>query len=351
MNSQEKIKVSIIGASGYVGGELLRLLLFHPGVEISQVTSNSHAGKPIWTIHPNLRGATDLKFIPEEELKPCELMFFALPHGELAKRIDEFLSLSPKIIDLSADFRLKNQKDYEKWYKFSHPKPKLLGKFIYGLAELHRKELRKADFVAIGGCNATAVILALYPLYKRNLVSSCGTVVEVKVGTSESGSRPSIASHHPERRNSIRCYKPTGHRHLAEIRQELFLDENESFYMSATALDMVRGIQAVAHVFLEEEIEEKQLWKTYREDYGEEPFIRIVKAKEGIYRYPDPKLLWGTNFCDIGFEIEFNSKRLVVISAIDNLLKGAAGQALQAFNIMMGFKENEGLNFYGLHPA
>lgn len=351
MRSINRIKVSIIGGSGYVGGELLRILLSHPGVEVFQVVSSQNSGKPVCVVHPNMRGIKPLKFIHEDDLEPCDVLFLALPHGESSKRIEKFNSLSPRIIDLSADFRLNNAEQYRKWYKMEHPAPEFLERFVYGLAELHREELKKAKMIAVGGCNATAVILALYPLYKKGVVSSAGTVVEVKVGTSEGGSTPSRASHHPERSNSIRCYKPTGHRHIVEIRQELGIKEQEPFHITATAIDMVRGIHMVAHVFLKERMDEINIWKLYQEVYANEPFIRIVKTKRGLFRYSDPKLLWGTNFCDISFEIDRETNRLVVISAIDNLVKGAAGQAVQAFNLMMGFRESEGLNFFGLHPV
>ncbi len=218
---------------------------------------------------------------------------------------------------------------------------------MYGIPEVNRERLAGARLATGAGCNATATILALLPLYRRGLVERA--VVEVKTGSSEAGNASSDASHHPERSGAVRSYKPTGHRHVAEMLQVLGNDAHVHF--SATSIEMVRGILATSHVFLNERITEKDAWKIYREDYGEERFIRIVKERSGIYRYPEPKLLAGTNYCDIGFELDADADRLVVISAIDNLMKGAAGQAVQCFNIMHGFAEDTALTFTGLHPV
>jgi N-acetyl-gamma-glutamyl-phosphate/LysW-gamma-L-alpha-aminoadipyl-6-phosphate reductase len=196
------------------------------------------------------------------------------------------------------------------------------------------------------GCNATATILGLLPLYRAGVVGN--VVVEVKAGSSEGGNASSDASHHPERSGAVRSYKPTGHRHVAEML--MVLGDKADIAFSATSIEMVRGILATCHVFLTEDLDEKAVWKLYREAYGRERFVRIVKERSGIYRYPEPKLLSGTNYCDIGFERDPRSNRLVVMSAIDNLMKGAAGQAVQAFNLMQGFEEDTALGFAGLHP-
>lgn len=340
------IKVSIVGGSGYGGGELVRLLLSHPGVTINQVTSERFATKPVARLHPNLRGATTLKFCNIDQLESCDLLFLCLPHGHAMGRLAHFQSLAPRLIDLSGDFRLDDPAAFEKWYGEPHACPQNLGKFIYGIPEVNRTQLKDANLVTGAGCNATATILALLPLYNAGLVDQA--VVEVKAGSSEGGNSVSEASHHPERSGSVRSYKPTGHRHVAEMLMVLGANANISF--SATSIEMVRGILATSHVFLNQSLDEKAIWKIYREAYGAERFIRIVKERSGIYRYPEPKLLSGTNFCDIGFEIDPHSNRLVVISAIDNLMKGAAGQAVQAFNLMHGLAEDTALGFTGLHP-
>jgi len=344
------IRASIVGGSGYVGGELLRLLASHPRVEIGQVTSESHAGQRVSRCHPNLR-RMELDFCSIADLKPCDLLFLCLPHGQAVDRFDSIKELAPRLVDLSADFRLKDHAAYQRWYGRPHPRPELLGSFVYGIPELRRSEMRSARWISSAGCNATAVILGLYPLFKHDLIDRARTVAEVKVGSSEGGKASSPASHHPERSRCTRSYKPSGHRHIAEMVQELVGEEPAQIHFSATAIDTVRGILATSHVFLKQCLDEKDVWKIYRQEYGKEPFIRIVKDRDGLYQFPDPKWLAGSNFCDIGFERDRGSDRLVVLSAIDNLMKGSAGQAVQAFNIMNGFPEITGLEFPGLHPA
>lgn len=340
------MKVSIVGASGYGGGELLRLLLNHPDVEVHQVTSERNAGKPVTRVHPNLRKSTSLNFCMVKELEEVDLLFVSLPHTQFMQRFDELSGLAERIVDLSADFRLKDSAAYLKWYEVEHPRPDKLAQFVYGNVELHRAEMKKARYISGAGCNATATILPLWPLFKLGVVDTALPVVaEAKCGSSEGGNVVSEASHHPERSGCVRSYKPTGHRHIAEMEQEL----GHRIYFSATSIEMVRGILVTAHLFVKPEITEKDIWKVYRQVYGQEPFIRIVKEKQGIYRFPEPKILAGTNYCDIGFELD--GTRLVVVSAIDNLMKGAAGQAVHAMNVMCGFEETAGLSFAGLHPV
>jgi N-acetyl-gamma-glutamyl-phosphate/LysW-gamma-L-alpha-aminoadipyl-6-phosphate reductase len=340
------VSASIVGASGYVGGELLRLLLAHPEVDVRQATSHRLAGTFVHAAHPNLRGLTRLEFTPHEPIAPCDVLFLALPHGQAAGRIEQFAAVAPRIIDLSSDFRLKSPEAYQHWYGQPHPAPPWLERFVYGLPELHRDQLRQARFVSGVGCNATVVNLALWPLATAGLVESA--VIEVKVGSSEGGSEPSLATHHPERSGSYRTFAATGHRHVGEMRQEL---GDFPIHFSATAVEMVRGIHATSHVFLKRSVDEKEIWRIYREAYGKEPFIRIVKERQGVYRLPEPKLLAGTNYCDIGFQRDPESNRLVVISALDNLMKGAAGCAVQAMNLMLEFEETTSLTFPGLHPV
>ena len=339
------VLVSIAGASGYVGGELLRLLLAHPEVEIGQVTSQRHAGRYVHGVHPNLRGRALLRFSPLEALERCDVLFLTLPHGESGERIEQFAELAERIVDLSADFRLRDPEAYDRWYGRPHPRPAWLARFVYGLPELYRSELAGARYASGVGCNATAVNLALWPLAEQGLIESA--VVEVKVGSSEGGAGYSLASHHPERSGCVRSFAPTGHRHQAEVEQALG-DVNVHF--SATAVEMVRGVLCTAHVFLSRPLEERDVWQLYREAYGEEPFLRLVKERRGVYRYPEPKIVAGANFCDVGFEKDPHADRLVVMSALDNLMKGAAGTAVQALNVMMGWPEDDGLTFPGLHP-
>ncbi len=348
------MRVSIMGGSGYAGGELLRLLLDHPQVQVTQVSSESNLGKYVYAIHPNLRGRTRLKFCQARQIEPCDILFVALHHGETQKRIEELSMLAPRLIDLSADFRLRDPARYARWYGHEHEAPGWIDRFVYGLPELHRDEIRTADCVSGVGCNATATILGLYPLFRADLVDRArGVFVEVKVGSSEGGRRESPGSHHPERSGAVRSFAPTGHRHTAEIVQELTLGDSEpTIHFSGTAIEMVRGVLATGHVFLRDtSITERDLWKVYREAYGEEPFVRIVKDRQGIYRYPEPKILSGSNYCDVGFELDEETGRVVTVSAIDNLMKGAAGSAVQCMNLMCSFEETAGLDFPGLHPV
>lgn len=342
--------VSIVGGSGYGGGELLRLLLNHPGVNVQQVTSERFAGKRISKVHPNLRRRTDLAFCSLEELTACDLLLLSLPHGHASSQWQHFQGLAPKVIDLSADFRLESATDYLRYYGRHHPQPHLLQSFVYGIPEVNRDAIRKANFVAGAGCNATASILALFPLLSETWLPIERAVIDAKVGSSEAGNRSNDASHHPVRSGAVRSFKPTDHRHLGEIRQILGQEERHPISFSATAIDMVRGILVTCHLFPKARLSEKDVWKRFRTVYGQEPFIRIVKEREGSYRYPEPKILSGTNYCDLGFELSQDGKHLVVIAAIDNLMKGAAGQALQCMNLMLGFEETTGLEFSGLHP-
>jgi len=327
--------------------------LAHPGVEVGQVTSERRTGKRVAGVHPNLRKRTNLTFSSVEDLQPCDVLFLALPHGSSGEGIDRFLDVAPVIIDLSADFRLRDPREYPRWYGHEHLRPDLLDRFVYGIPELHRNEMRSANAISSAGCLATAAILGLYPLFVEGLVDlEKPVVVEVKTGSSGTGAEEGLASHHPERSGVMRSFKPTGHRHSAELQQELSgpLGVRPSIAFSATAVEAVRGVLATSHVFLRQPLEERDLWKVYRRCYGTEPFMRLVKENSGLFRYPEPKILTGSNYCDVGFELDAENNRVVVMTAIDNLMKGASGQAVQAMNIRFGFPEEAGLEFAGLHP-
>ncbi len=340
------LRASVAGGSGYAGGELVRLLLGHPEVEVARVTSESLAGRYVHSAHPNLRGRTALQFSRIDDLEPCDVLFLALPHGEASGRIGELAQRAERIVDLSADFRLRDADAYRRWYGREHPAPEWLRRFVYGLPELRREELRETRYASGVGCNATAANLALLPLARRGLVERA--VVDLKVGSSEGGRTASDASHHPERSGAVRSFAPAGHRHEAEVQQEVGPLE---LHVSATAIEMVRGVLCTAHVFVREPLTDRDLWALFRDAYGPEPFVRIVKERSGAYRFPEPKILAGSNYCDVGFERDPSSNRVVVVSAIDNLMKGAAGTAVQAMNLMCGFPETAGLDFAGLHPV
>jgi LysW-gamma-L-alpha-aminoadipyl-6-phosphate/LysW-L-glutamyl-5-phosphate reductase len=343
------LQVSIVGASGYVGGELLRLLLQHPHVIVSQATSRRYAGRYLYQVHPNLRGTTTLQFVHPDQLEPCDLLFLALPHGELAAAIEHYAALAPRLIDCSADFRLKDEETYRRWYGKEHAAPTWLGRFVYGFPEINRQSLGGASYASGVGCNATATNLALLPLVQANLIDPARpVVVEIKVGSSEGGAEHSESSHHPERAGAVRSFSPVGHRHTAEVEMVTGLTD---VHLSVTAIELVRGALATAQVFTPHAITEKDLWKGYRTFARENPFVRLVKERNGIYRFPEPKILAGSNYADIGFALDAERGRIVSICAIDNLMKGAAGSAVQCMNLMVGVEETAGLAFPGLHPV
>jgi len=350
------VRVGIFGGSGYVGGELLRVLLGHNEVEIAFVSSKRFNGKAIYKVHPHLRGLKDLDFSSpstKEATGMAEVFFLSVPHTSSAPLAAVLLEEKKRVIDLSADFRLKNGEEYERWYGWKHPHPELLKHAVLGLPELHREEIKSANLVAVPGCMATASILALVPVIKRELVKANPIVVDVKIGSSGGGSTPTLEGYHPERYSVVRPYKPTGHRHIAEIEQEVgaFTDEKVTISFTPHAVNMVRGILCTIHTFMRDRLENKDVWKAYREMYGNEPFVRLIKDPTVLHGLPDPKSLIGSNYCDIGFELDDHASRLLLFSAIDNLIKGAAGNAVQCLNLMIGVDESIGLKFPGIHPV
>jgi N-acetyl-gamma-glutamyl-phosphate/LysW-gamma-L-alpha-aminoadipyl-6-phosphate reductase len=348
-----QLRVSIIGGSGYAGGELLRLLLLHPKVHVQQVTSNRHAGQSLALLHPNLRGLTSLSFIRKEEVTDCDLLYLALPNGESMKSMSEWMNRAERIIDLGADFRLRSPESWAAWYGTEHASPQLIPRFVYGVPEINADAIRDARYIAGPGCEAIVSILCLYPLVRHGVIRPDPIFIDAKMGSSQSGHEPTDASHHPERSGVVRSYKPTGHRHAAEIAQALAdAGAAVSVYISATAVEMVRGILVTIQAFSgTASLTDRELWRMYRSEFGTKPFIRIVKQNQGLYRYPEPKILQGTNHCEIGFEKEPGSGRVVILGAIDNLVKGTSGNAVQCMNLMCGFPETQGLEFPGLHPV
>jgi N-acetyl-gamma-glutamyl-phosphate/LysW-gamma-L-alpha-aminoadipyl-6-phosphate reductase len=349
----DRLSAAIVGGAGYTGGELLRVLLGHPRIEVQKVTSERLDGQFVHFTHPNLRRRTTLKFVRAEALEQVDVLFLCLPHGSAMTRVEALAAGAERVIDLSADFRLRRADDYVRWYGKPHENPTWLERFVYGLPELHRSEIAGAKYVSGVGCNATATTFAVWPLAASGLIDAArGIVCEVKVGSSEGGAVSSDASHHPERAGVMRSFAPTGHRHTAEVLQALRLRDVETeVHLSATAVDNVRGVLATAHAFVTPGVAEKDLWKAYRDAYGQEPFVRIVKERAGLYRYPEPKILSGSNYADVGFELDARSGRVVAMCALDNLMKGAAGTAVQCLNVMMGWDETLGLEFTGLHPV
>lgn len=350
------LNVSIIGGSGYVGGELTRLISLHPSAKLRATYSRSHAGKYVHSVHPNLRGIVDMTFTGEDPVRlaqSSDVTFLSLPHGQSSKLIPEMIKTNTVLIDLGADFRLKDKEAYTRWYNYQHPSPELLKEFVYGLPELHRGEIAKSRRVAVPGCMATSAILSLVPLVREGIAGTGPIIVDAKVGSSGSGGKPSLATHFSERYGVVRIYKPAGHRHTAEIIQELSNIRNSKVdvSMSAHSVNMVRGIETTSHVMSSNIPSLKDIWKAYRSFYADEPFVRLVRDLHGVNKYPDPKFTIGSNFADVGFDTDPEAKRVIAIGALDNLVKGAAGNAVQCMNIMLGLDETEGLKSPPLHPV
>jgi N-acetyl-gamma-glutamyl-phosphate/LysW-gamma-L-alpha-aminoadipyl-6-phosphate reductase len=349
------IKVAIFGASGYVANELIRLLLNHEKVEISFLFSETYKNKFLHQVHPNFKKLTNIRFLGYDELEKalsCDLVFLASTYNFSLKYVPIFLKKGLKVIDLTPMFRLKNPEYYQTYYKIKHPCPELLEKAVYGLPEINRELIKGAKLVACPGCIATSSIIALYPLIISRIIKSYPIIIDAKMGSSGSGSRYSQASIYSERANSIRAYKPTNHRHTPEIEEFLsrISKEEIKIALSAHSINIVRGLLATIHCFFENELSIKDLWKIYRSFYSKENFIRIVREEKGIHRFPDPKNLIGSNYCDIGFDIDERNKRIVLLSALDNLTKGAAGNAIQSMNIMFNMDEKEGLKSISPYP-
>ncbi len=351
----DAVRVGIVGASGYVGGELLRILVNHPNAKVTVATSKQYKDDVVYRVHPNLRSFTDLKFSEpniDSLTSNCDFVFTAVPHGSAIRIIPSLVKTGLKIVDMSADYRLKDLQAYEHWYKFKHPNPELLSTTVFGVPELYKEKIKASGFVANPGCMAITSILALAPFVRAGLLDLDHIVVDAKIGSSGGGAKPTLGTHHAERYGVVRPYKPVDHRHTAEIEQEMsrLAEKKVKVSMTPHAINMVRGILCTIHTFTKSPIETPLVWKTLREFYRDTPFIRFVKDKKGVSRYPDPKILSGSNFCDIGFEIDERMNRLLLLSATDNLMKGASGNGVQCMNLMLGLDERAGLTFPGLHP-
>ncbi|HIH69640.1 N-acetyl-gamma-glutamyl-phosphate reductase [Methermicoccus shengliensis] len=328
------MKVGIIGASGYTGGELLRLLLMHPRVKVECATSRRFEEKPLASVHSHLSGFTDAVFenlTPREVADRCDLVFTAVPHGAAMKVVPELVEAGVKVIDLSADYRLPRE-TFEKVYGMVHIAPM---EAVFGLCELH-PEVASATLCANPGCYPTGAVLAAAPLVAQGVVER--VVFDSKSGISGAGAEPTSATHYPNVAQNVVAYRLTTHRHLAEMRMELSrLFEGTKVSFTPHVIPSVRGILTTAHVFVRESLSSEDIRGYYEAFYEDKPFIRLLDT------IPTLSAVRGSNFCDIGFEVEKGTDRIVVVSAIDNLVKGASGQAVQNMNLMSGFDEVEGL--------
>jgi N-acetyl-gamma-glutamyl-phosphate reductase len=344
------VKVGIAGASGYTGLELVRLLTRHPEVEITTVTSETYQGQKIADVFPSFNGFSELEFV---SLSPsianaCDFLFLALPHTTSMNRVPDFLKGNCRVIDLSADFRLKSAEVFETWYAVSHEQRETLSEAVYGLPELHRETIRSAKLIANPGCYPTSVILALAPLLTTDWVNFESIIADCKSGVSGAGRKPAIGTQFSECNEAVSAYGLATHRHTPEIEQEISAlagrDINITF--SPHLMPMTRGMLSTVYINLKRDMELEALGNHYREFYKNEPFVRLLN----LGTFANTHHVATSNYCDLGLQIDKRTRRIIVTSAIDNLVKGASGQAVQNMNIMLGIDEKTALDAPGIFP-
>ena len=346
----KKFRIAIAGASGYAGAELVRLAAAHPAYEITALTSEKSAGQPVASVFPSLTGIVEHRFealTPDALTERADAIFLALPHTKSQDPVAACLKAGKLVVDLSADYRLKDAAIYETWYKAPHLHPHLLQKAVYGLPELHREAIAKATLVASPGCYPTAAILQLAPLIAKGLVQPDTIVIDAKSGISGAGRSPALPYHFPEAHESLEPYKIGQHRHIPEIEQELSQMTGSAITVTFTPhlVPMNRGILSTAYCKLLHQATLADLRLLYKEFYKRERFVRLY---EDIV--PNPRYIKGSNFCDVGVYADPRAGWVVTVAAVDNLVKGAAGQAIQAMNLMMGIPEESGLTMPSSYP-
>jgi N-acetyl-gamma-glutamyl-phosphate reductase len=345
---KSKIKVSVVGGSGYTGIELLRLLISHPNIIIHQITSRHDAGKLVSDVHPSLRGSLSHTYVDpaEAKLKEAELVFFATPNGIAMKHVKELLENGVKVIDLAADFRIQDVSIWEKWYEMKHEATDVLKKAIYGLPEVNRAAIKDAQLVANPGCYPTAIQLALVPLIKSNLINTETIIADAKSGISGAGKKTETPLLMSESSENFRAYGLTGHRHMPEIEENLkaITGSNKiKLTFIPHLIPMVRGIHATLYVDCIKDFDPSVIFNQY---YNDELFVDVLEPGS----CPETKSVRGSNLCRLSFYKIPDSNRLVVLSVIDNLVKGASGQAIQNMNIMMDWPESTGLDLSAIYP-
>jgi N-acetyl-gamma-glutamyl-phosphate reductase len=345
------IRAGIVGGTGYTGVELLRILVLHPEVEVAVVTSRADAGLRVDALYPSLRGVIDVVFsVPDvDALSSCEVVFFATPNGTAMLMAKALLDCGVKVIDLSADFRLKDAKEWEKWYGMEHACPELLAEAIYGLPEVSRESIKNARLVANPGCYPTSVQLGFLPLLEKSLVDVNYLIADVKSGVSGAGRKAELAMLMSETGESFKAYAASGHRHLPEIVQGLKSAAGESVNLTFVPhlTPMIRGIHATLYAQISHNkasLEEVQA--LYEQRYAEELFVDVLP----LGSHPDTRNVKGSNRCQIALHQPQGGQTIVILSVIDNLVKGAAGQAVQNMNLMFGFPEDQGLKTLALYP-
>ena len=352
MTTTKRFKAAVIGGSGYGAAEMIRRLLIHPEVELTRVASIDHVGKPLGAAHPPLAGLTDLVFEdipPREAAAGCDVALLALPHKVTAEKVPELVKLGVKIVDMSGDFRLRDRATYERYYGVTHPVPELLGEFVYGLPEVFRAQIAGARFVASPGCFATTIELALIPLARAGILA--GPVhVTAMTGSSGSGALPAAGTHHPVRAGNLKIYKPLAHQHTPEICQAIAdagAPDLQLRFVPVSA-PLVRGILATAFIELDDSVDEDRIQALFDDAYRDEPFVR-----RPVGRLPEVAAVANSNFAEVGFHLgepTGGRRTLTVVSALDNLIKGGAGQAIQNMNLALGLSETASLADPGPWP-
>ncbi|MEH7247760.1 N-acetyl-gamma-glutamyl-phosphate reductase [Neobacillus niacini] len=345
------MRAAIIGGTGYGAIELIRLIQNHPHLEIGTVVSNSQAGSNFSASYPHLTNIVNQtleNFDPEMIRKQNDIAFLATPSGVSSKMVPQLLQTGIKVIDLSGDFRLRSQTEYETWYKHPAPEEKYLSKAVYGLSEIYEEEIKGASLIANPGCYPTATTLGLIPILKANLADSKSIIIDAKSGVSGAGRGLSLTSHYAEINENLKAYKLGAHQHIPEIEQVLKDETGSLITISFTThlVPMNRGIMTTAYVNLTGKISTSEVNELYNEFYKNHPFVRI--RPEGTY--PATKEVQGSNYCDIGLHVDPRTNRLTVISVIDNLVKGAAGQAIQNANLMNNWDVRTGLESIPMYP-
>ncbi len=345
-----RVKVAVFGASGYTGLELMRLLARHPAVELTAVTSREYQGRKVAEVFPALAHIIELTFVtpdPQAIASAADVVFLCVPHQTAMEVVPKLLSAGARVVDLSADFRFRDRGVYEAWYQ-PHSAPELLKEAVYGLPELHRNNIRKARLVGNPGCYPTCVILGLAPLVKGRLVFPDSLIADCKSGVSGAGRGASLTTSYCEATDSIKAYKVAEHRHAPEMEQELSLLAGKTVKVTFTPhlTPMSRGILGTLYAQLITPLTDDEIYKVYRAFYRDQPFVRL--QPKGTW--PSTQQVRGTNYCDIGFKVDRERGRIIVVSAIDNITRGASGQALANFNLMMGFPETMGLDLVPMAP-
>ena len=345
---KQMVKAGIVGGTGYTGVELLRLLAAHPEVELAMITSRSEEGLPVADMYPNLRGHVDLKFtVPDlDALKSCDVVFFATPNGIAMTMARELVEAGVKVIDLAADFRIKDVDEWSKWYGMEHACPELVEEAVYGLPEVNREAIKKAKLVANPGCYPTASQLGFLPLIENDLIETTNLVADCKSGVSGAGRGASVGTLLAECSESFKAYAVPGHRHLPEIKQGLSMAAGKEVGLTFVPhlTPMIRGIHATLYGQLKKDAEDIQA--LFEQRYSDEPFVDVLPAGS----HPETRSVKGANTCRIAIHQPQDGNTVVILSVIDNLVKGAAGQAVQNMNIMFGLSESAGIDGIALIP-